>query len=180
MDRDWDWVSVIPTRDNFATLAWFEAREDSGLVVCTVHTGLDALLKHRGSPAWPKVVWELLDTPLVQMWSHLAVLVKVDTNCRTQTFHPLIHLFGNCKLCFYVWTTGPETLSLGRYNRLALYCCYAYPPVSSETKLLHISMIWSCQSLLTRQHRASYSMWQQESQAKTYYWICLAEEKAHQ
>lgn len=53
------------------------------------------------------------------------------------------------------------SLSLGRYNRLALYCCYAYPPVSSETKLLHISMIWSCQSVFTRQHRASYSVWQQ-------------------
>lgn len=68
-------LSVILTRNNFATLSRLEAGENCALVVGRVHTSLNTLLKHRRGPAWPKVVRELLDTPLVQMGSHLAVLI---------------------------------------------------------------------------------------------------------
>ncbi len=65
----------ILTWNDFASLSRLEAREDCALIVGRVHTSLNALLEHRGSPAWPEVVGELLDSPLVQMGPHLAVLV---------------------------------------------------------------------------------------------------------
>lgn len=73
--KDENGKSVIPTRNDFASLSRLEAGEHCTLVVGRVHTSLNALLKHWRRPAWPKVVRELLDTPLVQMGTHFAVLV---------------------------------------------------------------------------------------------------------
>lgn len=57
--------TVCPTRNDFAALTRFKTRKDGALAVGGVHTGLDALLQHGGGSARSKMVWELLDTPLV-------------------------------------------------------------------------------------------------------------------